>query len=157
MELSGEMIAKSHPEKPERLLGLEASKLSLSSICSLTPYPKLKTINISTNLIETLEGKGIEKLKDLKELDVSCNSLSNSNGLTNPGLLKLNISFNRIEGLEGLSKVLSKQILQTIRAEGNLICSMKPLSGFFSLKVLDLSSNLIEFISGIENVQVNST
>ena len=97
---------QSHTEKPDKLYTLELSKLSLCRLCSLSSYSKLKSINLSSNLLESLEGGSIDKLKDLKEIDLSCNSLDNTQFLSCSSILKINISFNRIEHLENLSKVI---------------------------------------------------
>lgn len=105
MELTPEIIMQMHPEKPEKLYSLELSKQSISKLFPLQQYQRLKSINLSSNLLETLEGSSIERLKDLKEVDVSCNSLLSVCGLGGSSMVKVNISFNRIEGLEGLSKV----------------------------------------------------
>ena len=154
MEVTPEFIAQSHPDKPERLYSLELSKQSIVKLCSLHLYPKLKSINLRSNLLESVEASAIERLKDLKEVDISCNSLISISGLSNPSMVKLNLSFNRIETLDSISKVLSIQNLQILQCEGNLISSTRPLSGLFSLKSLDLSSNLIESIEGLEQIQV---
>ena len=154
IELTPELILQIHSEKPDKIACLELSKQSLSSLCPLSLYPKLKSLNISSNFLESLENSGIDKLKEIKEIDVSCNSLIQTTGLSNPSILKLNISFNRIETLESLSKVFFSQNLQYLRCEGNLISLMKPLGTMTGLKTLDLSSNLIEQIQGIENLAV---
>jgi Leucine-rich repeat (LRR) protein len=106
MELTLENIFSTHGERPEKILGLEVSKLKLTRICSLLPLAKLKSINLANNLIESLDYSYIDRLKDLKELDVSCNSLQSTSGLLNPGLIKLNIGFNKIESIENLPKVI---------------------------------------------------
>jgi Leucine-rich repeat (LRR) protein len=106
MELTFEGILQSHGEKPEKILGLEASKLKLTAICPLHPFTKLKSINLASNLIESLSNSQIDRLRDLKDLDVSCNSLRTTLGILNPGLVRLNIGFNKLEVLESLPKVI---------------------------------------------------
>lgn len=154
ISLTPEIISHSHPEKPDKLYSLELSKLFISKMCSLHSYHRLKSINLSSNYIPSLEDSYVDKLKDLKELDISCNCLTSPSGLLNHSICKLNISFNRLETLEGLSKVINTQNLQILRCEGNLIANTVPLTSMGSLKILNLSSNFIERLQGLENLQV---
>lgn len=108
MELTIEEILKTHGENPKKIFSLEASKLRVKKICSLLTFSKLKSINLAANLIESLDSCQIDRLENLKELDVSSNLLRKMPYNLCQGLVKLNVSYNKLNSLENLPRVISK-------------------------------------------------
>ncbi|CAG9326436.1 unnamed protein product [Blepharisma stoltei] len=152
MELTPALIIQQNQEKPDKIYLIEMIKANIRSLCPLNQFSKVKSIVFSSNLIEVIPRGTFDKLKDLKELDISCNFISSLDGLVIPSLVRLVISFNRIETLEWISGYKN---LQVLKAEGNKITSMKPLQPLGNLKLVNLSLNQISQIQGISATDID--
>lgn len=107
MELTIEEVLKTHGDNPKKIFSLEAPKMKVKRVCSLLMFSKLKSINLAANLIESLDSCQIDRLENLKELDASSNLLRKLPYSLGQGLVKLNVSYNKLTSLENLPRVIS--------------------------------------------------
>ena len=102
--------------------------LSYNKISSIqTTFPSsLQVLDISTNKISTLIGKGFHALRNLVHLDVSNNALTTLEGLEYcQSLQTINASYNSIQFVDGLTSLHNK--LLEIDISYNQIESMQNL------------------------------
>ncbi len=115
-------------------------------------------INISGNVIylnlikKSLYSipESINKFSQLKNLDLSSNSLDNINHLENLSQLQelrfFNNQIKKIEGLEGLTQ------LKVLVLKKNMIEKIEGLEKLAQLQILNLKKNMIEKIEGLEEL-----
>jgi len=108
MELTPQLVQEASQEKaPSKVFVLDFSKQEISKVCLLNSFPKLKTINLSFNIIQQVPDGAFDNLKELKELNLSCNYLSKFK-CRSTSLKVLELSFNRISSLEGIHSMIVK-------------------------------------------------
>lgn len=94
--------------------------------------------------------KGLDSLRNLKELDLSHNQISEIKGLENlESLESLKIHNNKIFEIKGLEKLKN---LRTLFLQDNQITEIKGLKTLQSLENLGLNNNKISEIKGLENL-----
>lgn len=108
---------------------------------------RLKLNNLNIKDINVIEG--LEKLTNLKELDLSHNNINKIEGLEClTSLKKLDLSHNRISKIEGLASLSS---LQQLYLQDNLITNIDGLDALVDLKYLNLDSNQIRTIENLNH------
>ncbi|KAK2952133.1 hypothetical protein BLNAU_12984 [Blattamonas nauphoetae] len=135
--------------------GLQILNLSCNEISNLEPnsfsHPSLTKLLLRTNKLKTLYG--LEKSPpSLAFVDLSENQLQNCIGLP-PSVISLNLSKNKIDSLEGLSKCCQ---LTKLDLSQNRIVKFDgvDLTTLVSLIDLDLSSNLISDVNSLRSLSV---
>ena len=140
---------------------LDLSKHGLTSLCPFRSYPKLQSLNLSYNKLQSLHPPGLfDGIKDLKELrltDNSVSSLSEIRGMT--GLVSLYAEYNMLNSVEELGslKVMDRQRLKVVRLDGNPLMSIRGLGELQELEVLGLARcqlQEIERLPKVRNTQV---
>jgi len=101
-------------------------------------HPFLECLILKGNKIAVVSG--LEDLKFLKVLDLSCNILPAIQGLHNLNIRELNLEGNKLTTLDGLA-TLNK--LTSINVSKNFIESLQPLKHCSSLSYIDASENRI--------------
>ena len=112
---------------------------------------KLEKLYLQQNSITDVP-PGFKQLIKLKELRLDRNKLqvvSNLNCCTS--LRIIDVSYNRITSLEGLSGL---QSLVELRINNNAIRSLRPLKGFPSLREVDCSYNKLKSLDGLQFMTV---
>ena len=123
--------------------------LSYNKISSIqTSFPSsLQVLDVSTNKISTLIGKGFRALRNLVHLDVSSNALTTLEGLEYcQSLQTINASYNSIQFVDGLTSLHNK--LLEIDISYNQIESMQNLRSLCmcsSLQTLHVRGNPVSF------------
>ncbi len=109
----------------------------------------LKELDLSNNKI--MEIKGLESLINLEELDLSNNKIMEINGLESLiNLEELNLSKNNIYMIKGLD---SLKKLKVLNLSFNKISLIRGLDSLTSLETIILSSNELKDIRGLENLK----
>ncbi|XP_071414934.1 leucine-rich repeat-containing protein 23 isoform X3 [Pithys albifrons albifrons] len=115
-------------------------------------HPRLATLSLKENKIQTMLGLSQDKLFSLQVLELRGNKLKSTAGLSLPKLKKLYLAQTNIsilEGLEGLEQ------LETLHLRDN---KLEILDGFFSsmkcLQYLNLRNNGISRLQEVEKLQV---
>lgn len=76
----------------------------ITSIANVDLGPAVVSLNLHCNLLQCIEG--LQRLKNLKHLDLSSNQIESITGLEGLKFLKyLNLSCNRISIVEGLDSL----------------------------------------------------
>ena len=123
--------------------------LSYNKISTIqTAFPScLQVLDISTNKLSTLTGKGFKSLRSLVHLDVSNNALTSLEGLEYcQSLETINASYNSIQFVDGLTSLHYK--LLEIDISYNQIESMQNLRSLCmcsSLQTLHVRGNPVSF------------
>ena len=135
------------------LLTLDISYNRLISISGINSLHKLKEINLSNNYLYDEQLDFLSSL-NIKQLDLSNNSLKSSNDISNlisklKKLERLNISNNHYEEL---IFNLSSKTLQKLELDSNKIVTLTFLNKFYSLTYLSISNNQLGEIFNAENI-----
>ena len=124
---------------------------SLKSICDLKGLNKLtdlKELDLAHNEIEVIEN--LDDLINLEVLNLVNNRIKEIKGLDNlSNLEELNLSGNRIIKIEGLDNL---ENLEKLNLSRNKIVEMEGYKKLIKLKSLRLGNNQIKEISGLENL-----
>jgi len=108
----------------------------------------LETLKLNGRLEEI---KNLQALKNLKELDLSCNYITEIKGLdTLTDLTSLNLMRNKITQIQGLENLLH---LKKLNLAENKIPEITGLDSLIELDRLDLTENNISEIEGLENLR----
>lgn len=108
----------------------------------------LETLKLNGRLEEI---KNLQKLKNLKELDLSCNYITEIKGLdTLTDLTSLNLMRNKITQIQGLDNLLH---LKKLNLAENKIPEITGLDSLIELDRLNLTENNISEIEGLENLR----
>ncbi len=103
----------------------------------LEKLTQLKILDLSSNQLNDL--KGLENLTQLKILDLSNNQLNDLKGLENLAQVKtLNLCFNQLVDVKGLENLMQ---LKTLSLWNNQLTNVKELEELTRLEFLDLKDN----------------
>ncbi|WP_394916241.1 leucine-rich repeat domain-containing protein [uncultured Robinsoniella sp.] len=125
-------------------------KLGKSKFDTFTDEEAMKIKRIKSNnyndkkKIKTL--KGIEKLKNLKQLDVAVNEITSLSGIENLKLTSLDISHNKLKSLKWIEKLTN---LKSLNINDNHLTSIKELKSLVNLEALNIDSNRIRNVEEI--------
>ncbi|MHA1498564.1 MAG: leucine-rich repeat domain-containing protein [Promethearchaeota archaeon] len=109
---------------------------SIEEIKNLDKLEDLKMLDLSSNEITNLEG--LEKLTSLKELNLQNNNITKLDGLKTLTSLKvLNLQNNKIEDPTGIEKI---ETLEELRLFGNNIYEITGIKNLKNLKILGIES-----------------
>ncbi|KKN28247.1 hypothetical protein LCGC14_0856280 [marine sediment metagenome] len=141
---------------PDTLTGVEMEEADLF-FPSMSDYeefiPKKKGFELKIGFIgltDISQIEGLEKLTDLKKLDLFGNEINEIKGLEKLiNLEYLNLSRNEITEINGLENLTN---LKVLILEVNKIKEIKNLENLVNLVYLDLSENPISEIKGLENL-----
>ncbi|MHA1167884.1 MAG: leucine-rich repeat domain-containing protein [Candidatus Hodarchaeales archaeon] len=123
-----------------KIVGLDLSDLNLTSIpSSMNRLEELRTLDLSNNSISIIEN--LDNLGNLTTLNLSGNNISIISGLNSLiSLSVLGLANNQIEIISGLDRLHS---LRVLNLAGNRIEEIEGLEDLENLKHLDLSKNSI--------------
>ncbi|MBE7105076.1 LPXTG cell wall anchor domain-containing protein [Bacillus cereus] len=120
---------------------LDVNSNHIKDIKPLFTVTSLKTLSVANNQISNDNLKGIEQLKNVKQLSLSNNGLTNIEHITAMKKLgDLDLSKNELENITLLSKLST---IHTLNLEENYISDITPLSKLTGLYNLKLGSNEI--------------
>lgn len=133
------------PSSIQRLVDLEVLDLSSNAIIeipSIHNFLKLRRLYLSSNRLTVLPS--IERLTNLHDLDIESNQITSMPTMakSHPFLTNLNVAFNKLGHIEGLSGCLR---LEHLNASGNRLEEIPPEAVYvLGLKSLRLASNRIK-------------
>ena len=102
MEVTLDQILEESKTKIDKIYTVDMPKREIVHIHPLKKLFKLKSLNLSMNMISKFPDDFLEKNRSIKEVNVSCNSISDLTPLLNPGLVSLSFSFNQVTSLDNL-------------------------------------------------------
>ncbi len=151
MYLSGNLIKKI--DHLVSLPNLQTLDLSFNRLIEINNFwvpgnnlDKLRTLNLAKNMIRQI--KNLDKLSSLEHLDLSDNKVIELSGLEKLLNLKtLNLQGNLLEYID-LPEMAN---LQDLNLRRNKISIVNKLAGFVCLMKLNLGQNLIKSISNLEH------
>jgi Leucine-rich repeat (LRR) protein len=109
---------------------------------------KLYLFNKEIKEIEEI--KGFDNIKELTDLNLAGNHITNISHLDNLKKLKvLKLRNNKIRMIRGLDNLKN---LEELYLDGNQIQKINGLKNLLNLKILNLNSNQIDYIQGLENL-----
>ncbi|MHA1254608.1 MAG: leucine-rich repeat domain-containing protein [Promethearchaeota archaeon] len=121
----------------------------INEIEGLEKLTNLKKLDLSNNNITEI--KGLEKLTNLSNLNLSTNNISEIKGLETLGNLRfLRLTNNHIKEINGLDNLTN---LMTLFLDRNQITEIKGITKLTKLNALYLAGNDIPEIKGIENLK----
>ncbi|XP_068526221.1 leucine-rich repeat and guanylate kinase domain-containing protein isoform X2 [Anas acuta] len=127
---------------------LELSYNKINDLSCISQMPYLLQLNASNNDLTTYFG--FKPPKNLKEVDFSYNQIPKMQDLSAyHALTKLLLDFNNIAEIKGLEKCHSLTHLSLSHNRLTAICGLENLP----LKILNLSSNLLEKITGLDSLK----
>ncbi|MEB2587963.1 NEAT domain-containing protein [Bacillus cereus] len=120
---------------------LDLNSNYIKDIKPLFTVKSLRTLTVANNQISNDNLAGIEQLKNVKNLSLSNNGLTNIEHITSmKKLVELDLAKNELENIEPLSRL---SIVQSLNLEENYISDITPLSHLTDLYDLKLGSNEI--------------
>jgi Leucine-rich repeat (LRR) protein len=106
--------------------------------------------NLRLSFNQLTDVKGLEKLTQLKTLELYRNKLTNVNGLENlTNLETLNLQDNQLTSVKGLEKLTQ---LKTLKVSNNQLTDVKGLEKLTQLKTLEVSNNQLTDVKGLEKL-----
>ncbi|KAM9028842.1 leucine-rich repeat and guanylate kinase domain-containing protein isoform 2-T2 [Ara ararauna] len=131
---------------------LELSSNKINDLSCVSHMPYLLELNASNNELTTYFG--FKPPKNLKEVDFSYNQIPKMKNLSAyQSLTKLSLDFNNIEEIQGLGKCHS---LTHLSLSHNRLVAVGGLENL-PIKILNLSSNQIEKITGLDSLKTLQT
>ncbi|MGQ0417403.1 leucine-rich repeat domain-containing protein, partial [Bacillus sp. HC-TM] len=110
----------------------------------------LRTLTVANNQISNDNLAGIEQLKNVKNLSLSNNGLTNIEHITSmKKLVELDLAKNELENIEPLSRLST---VQSLNLEENYISDITPLSHLTDLYDLKLGSNEIRDVRPVQEL-----
>ncbi len=150
-ESSGSNSKKATPSKTSSMINVKKQDVYVEFNGELIEVKDNKLFLQGRGVKDIRDIKGIEKLFDLEELDLSHNEIKYIRGLDNlKNLKRLDLNSNEIKILSGLDH---QRNLETLTLEDNKIRSIRGLFYLTNLKYLDLRSNDIRKISGLSELR----
>ncbi len=120
---------------------LDLNSNYIKDIKPLFTVKSLRTLTVANNQISNDNLAGIEQLKNVKNLSLSNNGLTNIEHITSmKKLVELDLAKNELENIEPLSRLST---VQSLNLEENYISDITPLSHLTDLYDLKLGSNEI--------------
>ena len=120
---------------------------NVDAIGGLQYLTGLKTLNLSNNNLDNADIAMLSSMKNLVELDLSHNNISDIEGLkSNTKLQKLDLSYNKLDTTENYNPIGSLNRLGKLKylnLENNSICNITPISNLTDIVSLKLNSNAI--------------
>lgn len=150
----GEILQRAEESSGERCTAESLSEarlinMNIAGIQGLDRMGNLRSLDLSCNIISKITGVGA--LRGLKELRLAANNLTTVSGVGRlPALEVLYLQHNqlRMQGGEGAELAKCKR-LQTLSLSSNRLGSVTELGGLGSLTVLDVSHNKIASLAGL--------
>lgn len=160
--------------KKKETLGLELIQSGLKTFCKVANGPKLDFVELDLEDREIFTLNGIEKYKNLQQINISYNKLTNLEILSNHkyqvqieahhnmlsnmldfkpsvSIVHLDLSHNNIAKMEDMSKL---QYLHTLLLSNNNIHTIEGIKKNTTLKTLDLSYNRLELIENCDDLNL---
>lgn len=155
-------------------LPLEIIQSGLRTFCKVANGPKLDFVELDLESRDIYTLNGIERFKNLQQINVANNKLTCLDILTNHkylvrieashnmlrsmldfkpsvSIVHLDLSYNNIIKMEDLSKL---QYLHTLLLSNNNICHIEGVEKNTTLKTLDLSYNRLELVENLDNLNL---
>ena len=124
--------------------------LSISALGDLTPFPSVRTLNLSFNPLTNLEG--CDCLPNLRTLHAYCCLISSLDALSHCAKLEtLNLQQNGVKVL-GFG-MLGLRNLRRARLDRNALTKLENLDSCAMLRFLDISFNNLTSLQGIAGLQ----
>ncbi|WP_095209573.1 leucine-rich repeat domain-containing protein [Bacillus cereus] len=129
---------------------LDLNSNYIKDIKPLFTVKSLKTLTVANNQISNDNLAGIEQLKNVKNLSLSNNGLTNIEHITSmKKLVELDLAKNELENIEPLSRLST---VQSLNLEENYISDITPLSHLTDLYDLKLGSNEIRDVRPVQEL-----
>ncbi|WP_324661829.1 NEAT domain-containing protein [Bacillus cereus] len=130
---------------------LDLNSNYIKDIKPLFTVKSLKTLTVANNQISNDNLAGIEQLKNVKNLSLSNNGLTNIEHITSmKKLVELDLAKNELENIEPLSRLST---VQSLNLEENYISDITPLSHLTDLYDLKLGSNEIRDVRPVQELR----
>ncbi|PGN07095.1 internalin [Bacillus cereus] len=129
---------------------LDLNSNYIKDIKPLFTVKSLRTLTVANNQISNDNLAGIEQLKNVKNLSLSNNGLTNIEHITSmKKLVELDLAKNELENIEPLSRLST---VQSLNLEENYISDITPLSHLTDLYDLKLGSNEIRDVRPVQEL-----
>ncbi|MGN4484728.1 leucine-rich repeat domain-containing protein [Bacillus cereus group sp. MYBK5-1] len=129
---------------------LDLNSNYIKDIKPLFTVKSLRTLTVANNQISNDNLAGIEQLKNVKNLSLSNNGLTNIEHITSmKKLVELDLAKNELENIEPLSRLST---VQSLNLEENYISDITPLSHLTDLYDLKLGSNEIRDVRSVQEL-----
>ncbi|MEI4617514.1 leucine-rich repeat domain-containing protein [Bacillus cereus] len=129
---------------------LDLNSNYIKDIKPLFTVKSLRTLIVANNQISNDNLAGIEQLKNVKNLSLSNNGLTNIEHITSmKKLVELDLAKNELENIEPLSRLST---VQSLNLEENYISDITPLSHLTDLYDLKLGSNEIRDVRPVQEL-----
>ncbi|MBG9630566.1 internalin [Bacillus thuringiensis] len=129
---------------------LDLNSNYIKDIKPLFTVKSLKTLTVANNQISNDNLAGIEQLKNVKNLSLSNNGLTNIEHITSmKKLVELDLAKNELENIEPLSRLST---VQSLNLEENYISDITPLSHLTDLYDLKLGSKEIRDVRPVQEL-----
>ncbi|PGL84318.1 NEAT domain-containing protein [Bacillus thuringiensis] len=129
---------------------LDLNSNYIKDIKPLFTVKSLRTLTVANNQISNDNLAGIEQLKNVKNLSLSNNGLTNIEHITSmKKLVELDLAKNELENIEPLSRLST---VQSLNLEENYISHITPLSHLTDLYDLKLGSNEIRDVRPVQEL-----
>ncbi|UYX53067.1 NEAT domain-containing protein [Bacillus thuringiensis] len=134
----------------KKIKTLDLSSNYIKDIKPLFTVKSLKDLTVANNQISNDNLAGIEQLKNVKNLSLSNNGLTNIEHITSmKKLIELDLAKNELENIEPLSRLST---VQSLNLEENYISDITPLSHLTGLYNLKLGSNEIRDVRPVQEL-----
>ncbi|MEV4914453.1 NEAT domain-containing protein [Bacillus proteolyticus] len=129
---------------------LDLNSNYIKDIKPLFTVTSLRTLTVANNQISNANLAGIEQLKNVRNLSLSNNGLTNIEHMTSmKKLVELDLSKNELKNIEPLLRLST---VQSLNLEENYISDITPLSQLTGLYDLKLGSNEIRDVRPVQEL-----